>query len=118
LSLALGALPARAARVPIATPRSVGASAKAGTRSSLIGAESRVDISQLIQDGTRVAPPPAGHTVHDSRRGVTSESVESSADGAYTALPPTRLLDTRVSGEPGPLGPNSTISLPTPVRLP
>ncbi|MGC2208099.1 MAG: G1 family glutamic endopeptidase [Candidatus Dormiibacterota bacterium] len=68
-----------------------------------------MNVAELIQDGTRAEPAPAGSPVHNTTVSRTTESADASANGAYTALPPTRLLDTRTNGET--LGPSDSLSL-------
>ena len=71
------------------------------------GAESRVNLSELITHGTRVLPLRApGARVTPTNAGQTQGS---SATGAYTALAPLRILDTRTDGKT--LGPGDSLSL-------
>ncbi|MGH7612308.1 MAG: G1 family glutamic endopeptidase [Candidatus Dormibacteria bacterium] len=65
-------------------------------------AESKVNPAQLVKDGNRVkaAVPPDSGSVFNT----------GAAGGAYTALSPTRLLDTRTSHQT-PLGPDGAVSL-------
>ena len=100
---AVGAGPVAAARRPAGVP---GAPTTTTTRSGpLVGAESRVNLSELIGHGTRVAPLRA----HGPRQAAIGAGQIQGANSAYTALAPTRLLDTRTDGKT--LGPGGSLSL-------
>jgi hypothetical protein len=66
-----------------------------------------VDLSALLRTGSQTAPAVAAHPAVE--RNGSAQAAGSTSDGAYTALTPTRLLDTRASGQP--LGANGSLSL-------
>ena len=122
--LALGAIPALAGGLVPTSSRSVGIhalqvpAATGGTlfggqqatldgRRIVAGASSQTDMSTLISPGTRSWPAlaaPAAPTAAGAEQASSS-----TAGGAYTALTPTRLLDTRTTGSP--LGPGGSLNL-------
>ena len=102
---AVGAVPVAAARLPVGARAAVTPSLRAG--SPLTAAKSRVDLSQLIAHGTRVAPLGAPGSLTASTLSGPAQTTGSA--GAYTALTPTRMLDTRAVG--GPLGPGGSRNL-------
>ena len=96
---AWGATPAVAASRPVSVR---GSSVSTGvttstTGSHWVGAESRVDLSELLQDHPPAEPAVPRKSGLDQNG--SAQAASSTANGAYTALPPTRLLDTRTSGE-------------------
>jgi hypothetical protein len=107
LGLALSCVTASAARGSTTPPRSGVAVSEPNPEQPVAGAASRVNLSKLIQDGSQSAPANAGERAPQQNGGEQSSS--SDGGGAYTALPPTRILDTRVTGQR--LGPNSSLNL-------
>ena len=97
--------PVAAARLPVGT-RSAAASPQ-GLGRPFVGAQTRVDLSQLIAHGTRVAP--LGAPRPRTAATVSGPAQTTGTAGAYTALAPTRLLDTRTDG--GALGPGGSRNL-------
>jgi hypothetical protein len=97
--------PVAASRLP-GGARSVAAPLQ-GIGRLFLGAQTRVDPFQLIAHGTRVAPLRA---LGSRPAAVMSGPAQTAGTaGAYTALTPTRLLDTRTSG--GALGPGGSRNL-------
>jgi hypothetical protein len=71
------------------------------------GAASRVNVSKLIQDGSQSAPASQGTPEPQENGGEQSST--SDGGGAYTALTPSRILDTRLTGQT--LAANSSLNL-------
>jgi hypothetical protein len=108
-ALVMVAIPVLAAARPVGVPNSlapVAAEANAAAH-SLVGAESRVEVSTLLQAGTR-----AWRAVSPSPTPVSARSEQASSPtsgGAYTPMTPVRLLNTRSTGPP--LGPRDSLPL-------
>ena len=105
--LVLGATPALAARGPVGAPSSSPLVTPSDAAvQPLLGAESQADLSVLLQSGSRTAPGVTAAPSLDPSN--AAEAASSTSGGAYTALLPTRLLDTRAGDQP--LGPGDSRS--------
>ncbi|HUY09271.1 MAG TPA: G1 family glutamic endopeptidase [Candidatus Dormibacteraeota bacterium] len=105
--LALGTVAASADTGPLGGPTPITRNESKIVAHSMVGAESRLSASTLIRSGSQSEP-----TLPTNPSGAENSSAQSSAavaNGAYTALPPTRVLDTRLSGSA--LGPNGSRDL-------
>ncbi len=121
VTFTLGAMPARAAqgglpKVPaagmhrlIVPPPGPGGVSSRGPRTAkmFVGTPTRVSKAEFFHSGGHSYPalPAPAATV----QGGAEQAASSISNGAYTPLPPTRLLDTRTNGET--LGPNSSLNL-------
>ncbi len=110
LGLSLGAIPALAAPLPIVVLNPAATRALPPITHSATGAESQVSLPTLMQDGSEAeaATSPKPALVTNS----SSQSSGAGVGGAYTALSPTRLLDTRTVGQGPKLGSNSSRTIP------
>jgi hypothetical protein len=108
-SLALGAIPVLAAARPDGIPSSLApVVAEPNTAAHpWVGAESQVNPSMLLQSGGRTWPAVSPSSPPALASGEKASSLTSG--GAYTAMTPVRLLDTRTSGQT--LGGDSSLNL-------